>query len=211
MIYVIKTISDPAFIKVGYARKSLSGRIKSVKTGCPFELELIMAKNGGLKDERVLHKLLESHRSSGEWFHWNESTRSLLGLNERPKVINPDSPKTFLTPRQKQLNHLFRKGHQYQLYVHTLELFLKSNQYPLKDIREFPEHKARFTIFESTINEVFKELGSASSVIDSSKGPDDKQLFISALETPNWHEIYKSPDWPGRNLTTHINPEIDTI
>lgn len=188
MIYVIKTKNaEPAFIKIGYAGNSLEKRIKSIQTSCPFQLELIYAKNGSLKDEKSIHLELEEHRGQGEWFRWNEVTQKYFKLSANPKPVNPSSPGTFLTPRQKQINHLFRKGHSYQLYVHSLDSFLGRHNYSMKDLLEIPEKKRRFHLFESTTDEVSKMTGSVVDTIDANS--EEKKLFISALEIVDWREV----------------------
>jgi hypothetical protein len=193
MIYVVKTKDlDPAFIKIGTARKSMSNRIKSLQTGSPHVLELIFAKNGGLKEERILHEKLKAHRVNGEWFRWNAETMRLLGLKENPKTLNPDSPKSFLTPRQKQLNHLFRKGHCYSNYIHTIEVFLSNHCYTAKDLRDFPKGKERFAIFEMTYAEASETFGSL--VKHEGASETEKLVWISGLEVPNWRKIYAEKD-----------------
>jgi hypothetical protein len=193
MIYVVKTVnSEKPFIKIGFAKKSLKKRIDGLKTSCPFDLELIMAKNGELEDERRLHDLLSQHRVNREWFNWNEEVRALLKIPKNHKPINPMSPGSFLTPRQKQINALFRAGHTYQRHVHTMELFLVRHEYTLKELHEFPVNKRRFVIFESTQNEVFKKVGSLATITDSEEDKDKLELFISAETIINWHEALKS-------------------
>jgi hypothetical protein len=104
MIYVVKTRGiNPAFIKIGTASKSMSHRMKSLQTGCPHPLDLIYAENGGLKEEKLLHDKLKEHRIMGEWFKWNNEAMELFGLKENPKVLNPDSPQSFLTPNRSRL------------------------------------------------------------------------------------------------------------
>lgn len=188
MIYVIKTKNlTPAFIKIGFARKSMAGRISSLQTGCPHELELIFAKNGGLKEEKELHSKLEKHRANGEWFHWNKETQAEFKLSENPTPLNPSSPEKFLTPRQKQINHLFRKcrTNENWLYVQSLTLFLGCHQYSKKELLEFPVNKARFVIFESTADKIVEMVGAVQTALGD-ENRKESQLFICGTEVINW-------------------------
>jgi hypothetical protein len=181
MIYIIKTTNcTPERIKIGYAKKSMRDRIKSLQTGCPFPIQLIYAKNGSLKDERILHDLLAKYRVSGEWFEWNSEVRDILKLPNDPKPLNPESPNTFLTPRQKQINHLFRKcpTNEYYLYAQTLNHFLAFHQYKEKELLEFPEAKARFIIFENKYSEVVKAFQGCLSLTSEKKDDEALVKFI---------------------------------
>lgn len=180
MIYVVRTKnSSPTFIKVGYAKKSLANRIKALQTSCPYNLELVFAKNGEKEEERRMHKALESFRVSREWFQWNEAVAKILKLPLNGTPLNPENPGMFLTPRQKQINHLFRRGSGYSIHISTMELFLARHQYTLKELLQFPEKKRRFVIIETTRREIYK----TSLGIESLQGDDDLdkvQLFVCA-------------------------------
>jgi hypothetical protein len=61
---------DRRLYKIGSTRKSISRRIQSLQTGCPFEIKLVdyhESKFGQLV-ERSLQNRFDYKKSYGEWF-----------------------------------------------------------------------------------------------------------------------------------------------
>jgi hypothetical protein len=87
MIYVIRTKSEPSYLKIGYSETATRERMRKMQTGCPFELEMIMAREGSKEEEKELHVLLKKFHFRGEWFHSNKQSLKLLGLLENPTPI----------------------------------------------------------------------------------------------------------------------------
>jgi hypothetical protein len=185
MIYVLKTRGlNPPLIKIGTARKSMTDRIKSLQTGCPHILDLVYAKNGGLKEERALHLKLKEHRVTGEWFRWNSDTMKELGLKDNCKPIDPANPESFLTPRQKQINYLFRRGNYINsLHPQTFELFLSRHQYKKEEFFDFPKRKRKFHLVLSNAKEIRSYFGSLESCLND-KDEEKEQYFIMPLNVP---------------------------
>lgn len=102
MIYVIKTKSDPAFIKIGFSKDDPVNRLKAIQTGCPFDLEMLYLKSGSFIHESILHGHLACFLARGEWFHFGEDCHEkLLRLfNEFGFKDVPIQPGT-TTPRLK--------------------------------------------------------------------------------------------------------------
>lgn len=60
------------FVKIGKSTGNPASRLSSLKTGCPFPIEVIATIPGGLSEERGLHKKFSHIRAHGEWFHATE-------------------------------------------------------------------------------------------------------------------------------------------
>lgn len=67
-MYIFKTISYPAFIKVGFSHNSPDKRLRSIQTGCPYKVEILIVKEGASALEGMLHGHLKEFRVQGEWF-----------------------------------------------------------------------------------------------------------------------------------------------
>jgi hypothetical protein len=57
------------FIKIGKATGNPMSRIATLKTGCPFKIDVMAYMPGGIAEERELHKKFSNLKSHGEWFH----------------------------------------------------------------------------------------------------------------------------------------------
>lgn len=57
------------FIKIGKATGNPMARIATLKTGCPFKIDVMAYMHGGISEERSLHKKFSNLKSHGEWFH----------------------------------------------------------------------------------------------------------------------------------------------
>lgn len=106
MIYVLRTRSAP-FLKIGFTDNSISDRIKSIQTGCPFSLDLIHVEQGDLASEKEIHKRLARHKVNGEWFELCEKTLGIFGLNDQSPALDPLTIDTIPSRRQMQLNAKF--------------------------------------------------------------------------------------------------------
>ncbi|MBL7128081.1 MAG: GIY-YIG nuclease family protein [Ignavibacteria bacterium] len=77
MIYFIKANDK---IKIGYADDP-SKRIPSIQTSSPFDLEVLLIIDGNYDKESELHKRFHGHRTSGEWFNYEESIKAFIKEN----------------------------------------------------------------------------------------------------------------------------------
>jgi hypothetical protein len=66
LVYFLK--AGP-FVKIGFTAGPPQARIADLKTGCPYEIELIGTVPGPQKLESELHRRFAVHRASREWFH----------------------------------------------------------------------------------------------------------------------------------------------
>ncbi len=76
MIYFIEAVSANR-VKIGHA-VNIKTRMRSIKTGCPFELELIRVEDGGASEERAVHQRFADRRIQGEWFTLTPDWRAEL-------------------------------------------------------------------------------------------------------------------------------------
>lgn len=84
MIYFIK---GGKFTKIGYTGSDVEGRIASLQTGCPYNIELLGVIDGDVELERSLHKQLEKYRVRGEWFDLPDSVEVSLQYKRKPSII----------------------------------------------------------------------------------------------------------------------------
>lgn len=83
MIYIVRTISKPSFIKVGFSDKNPEYRIRKLQTACPLELEILEIREGTIQEEKTLHMRLYAQAVRGEWFRNCPETLKILGLHRK--------------------------------------------------------------------------------------------------------------------------------
>lgn len=71
-------------MKIGFT-KDLRSRLRSLQTGSPKELRVLLTIPGTSDDERELHSRFSSDHVRGEWFHLSPSIRELIA-NKRDGV-----------------------------------------------------------------------------------------------------------------------------
>ncbi len=67
----------PNLIKVGFATDT-ANRMSSLRTSCPFDLEMLQQFRGSKDDERKIQTLLKPHHYNREWFRPHEDIFDLL-------------------------------------------------------------------------------------------------------------------------------------
>lgn len=67
------------FVKIGIAA-DVHKRLAALRSGCPYELELLGTVEGGRHRERRLHTVLHSEWHHGEWFRFDSKLRRVLRL-----------------------------------------------------------------------------------------------------------------------------------
>lgn len=60
----------PTHVKIGFTAKDPHDRVKSLQTGCPFQMCLLGFVFGTRDMERELHDVLRDQRLHGEWFEF---------------------------------------------------------------------------------------------------------------------------------------------
>jgi hypothetical protein len=88
MIYAIRAVGTD-YIKFGYtSHGSAEARMKTLQTGCPFDLALEATCKGGIALEAWVHTRL---RKAGlarrnEWFTYGAEARELVNLMKKDKL-----------------------------------------------------------------------------------------------------------------------------
>lgn len=84
IIYVLQ--APPLMpVKIGFTRTTVSWRITSLQTGCPYPLKVIAQTKGPPAREREIHTALAAHRLTGEWFDWTPEVQAYVaGLEKEP-------------------------------------------------------------------------------------------------------------------------------
>ena len=74
MIYLIRAKKTDLY-KIGYTNGDPEERMKSMQTGCPYELEIIETSLGGKEKEKRFHHFFKDHktRDKGEWFKFDSN------------------------------------------------------------------------------------------------------------------------------------------
>lgn len=107
MIYFIKTKGiTPQYLKIGFTKKSLEGRLLQLQTGCPFDLELVTTRKGTMNDEKEIQRRVSSFRVRGEWFTDSFELRDILGIVQD---VNMDEGYQ-LSDNQKKVIEYFTKN-----------------------------------------------------------------------------------------------------
>ena len=76
-IYVIGN-KEYKLCKIGFS-KNVFKRIKSIQTGCPFELEIFCVVYGDYVMEKKLHRKYQNLKMNGEWFKYEgELEKSII-------------------------------------------------------------------------------------------------------------------------------------
>lgn len=88
-LYVFTTSSEPRYFKFGFSKNPLQ-RLANIRTASPVPVNLMycgpveFAENA----EKIIHKLLKTHRNRGEWFTdipedtWNSVKRLLWSMEK---------------------------------------------------------------------------------------------------------------------------------
>lgn len=102
-IYFIRAV-DCGRIKIGYTDSPTpDGRLSSMQTGCPSDLEVLAFGEGTEEREGELHRILDRSRIRGEWFKPTEKLASLIAYVKLAKTtvgwekseVDPGSWTTF--------------------------------------------------------------------------------------------------------------------
>jgi hypothetical protein len=70
-IYLVMT-TQQRFCKIGWTRGAPKTRLQAMATGCPLELQLIVAVRATEGLETALHREFSDLSVRGEWFHLHE-------------------------------------------------------------------------------------------------------------------------------------------
>ncbi len=125
-VYMIRQ-GERGPVKIGTA-KDVARRLGTMQSGNHERLILLRMFEGGVAEERLLHKAFADHRITGEWFSWTQTMLGDVGLSEiatQPPVWNGSE---------------WRPGTQAELAV------AHKRQFPTKGVPkgpQSPEHRAK--------------------------------------------------------------------
>lgn len=66
-VYILRMKSPVGEIKIGTSR-DVRNRVNSLQTGCPYNLEILATRPGGVREEAELHRRFRHARLRGEWY-----------------------------------------------------------------------------------------------------------------------------------------------
>lgn len=70
--------AETRYCKIGFTAKDPQKRLKSLQTGSPGELALILMQPGTHETERALHERFASSNVRGEWFEVTDELRAYM-------------------------------------------------------------------------------------------------------------------------------------
>lgn len=175
MIYVLRTRGAP-FIKIGFSESDIGSRIKTLQTGCPYEIELIHARPGDIKDEKEIHRKLSTHRASGEWFHMTTDSLGHFGLKYDQPPIDPLSVNHVLTMRQLKINKAFSFYRNSKTeWMITVDEFCKKYGCRFQELLKLSSHpEANFMLIETSENDIWERFRTRIEA----KDPDTKKMYL---------------------------------
>jgi hypothetical protein len=86
MVYFIGN-KEHNIVKIGYSKGCVESRLKSLKTGCPYKLEIFAIIEGELGVEKLLHRRFSSIRLEGEWFSLHPQIIQYIETYPEEKVM----------------------------------------------------------------------------------------------------------------------------
>jgi hypothetical protein len=90
---VVYFITDGEFIKIGFSSKGADERMRSLATGSPRELTLLMVVPGSRRVEKYFHQLFGQAHERGEWFRKTERLMDYINkidLTEGKKLFGDE-------------------------------------------------------------------------------------------------------------------------
>jgi hypothetical protein len=142
MIYILRTDSgSETFYKIGYTKKEISKRIKSLQTGCPYKLELVRIFQGTQEKEKEIHSILKSSRFHGEWFRDDFLVRETLNIYDFKGFPFAEFEPT---SDQERVINFFKEVDGWQFW--PLGTFLKKLAIDEDSLRRIPYGKRGFSI-----------------------------------------------------------------
>jgi hypothetical protein len=162
MIYIVRTgQEDGGYLKIGYSGKSVKNRVKKLQTGSPLPLDILGVLDGGILEEKELHKKLNRFRvrTDGEWFYDCTEIRQDLGL----EINENNEPRLPVDKRATKyaLNDMFkyRDYPDFPLSVSISDLS-EIKGISVDDLEEFAtEASCNFFIAETTQRELLEIFG----------------------------------------------------
>jgi hypothetical protein len=217
MIYVIRTIGKPAYIKVGYSKKYVHERINDIKTSCPFRLEILSIKEGTAKEEKELHEKLADFWIRGEWFRSCDESLGILGIDPKQKPTREKDFKRSVSPYRVRayINNKFKYRDPPQDPVATpLEFLCRERGYDKEVVLKLEkEERAEFFIVRATSEHIMKSLGAISGDDEGLEVDDKGELdFIvpkRVFDRAKWQSI--TSELVGKAIGSTSLPESSPL
>lgn len=96
-IYLLKIDTpDKRLYKIGSTRKTITNRIQSLQTGCPYEIQLVeyYESEYGQTVERTLQNRFKHNQTFGEWFELDlKEELKFKNMCEKIEAINENLEK----------------------------------------------------------------------------------------------------------------------
>lgn len=117
MIYAFRPVGQSGPIKIGSSNQP-AGRIASMSSWAPMELEMVFVVDGGLLLEKKVHFHLRQHRLHGEWFAPDDEVLSfvdeVVSTRSIPRYVSeykgPIPPSAFDMERYEDMAQKRRDG-----------------------------------------------------------------------------------------------------
>lgn len=87
-IYFIQVKAGEEPLKIGKSM-DVENRYGKVKTFMPFDIELLGVMEGGITEERKLHRKFKRHSIKGEWFRSDDEILEFISANTSNKIPQP--------------------------------------------------------------------------------------------------------------------------
>ena len=140
MIYLIKA-EETNLYKIGYTAGTTESRIKTMQTGCPYELSIIKEVDGSLEKEKWLHKTFKKYRKQGEWFEFDQEILEEVyeKISKKYKSKNNLDPKEFRDMYERFIKEKDSCDFSMEdfLYLGILEIMLGNYDTAIQRLREY--------------------------------------------------------------------------
>ena len=140
MIYLVRA-EETNLYKIGYTSSTAESRIKTMQTGCPHKLSIVLEVDGSVQKEKKLHKTFSKNQKQGEWFEFNEE--ALEGVCEELKKKEPKQSRMDTSEYRDMYERFIREtgscDHSLEdfIYVAILEVMLGNYDTAIQRLREF--------------------------------------------------------------------------
>lgn len=75
------------FFKVGFSQDPFK-RLKSIQTGCPFQVWVVLIINATMDYEKQLHRKFRRENTVGEWFRYRPNGKFANWLDAKLRALN---------------------------------------------------------------------------------------------------------------------------
>lgn len=140
MIYFIGN-KEEKYVKIGYTETTIRQRFLTLKSNCPFKLEILLTLDGMKNTEGYIHELLKSSHFRGEWYRITPEVQSFIDNPVFDKVIEETfrSTKRIKEEHDSTLEDMYRDNKSYHAIAeatgftyHQIRTYVKRNKLNVK-------------------------------------------------------------------------------